>query len=911
MPRTFVAASMLVVVLAVPSARFLAAEEARTLKGIALVIGEAKYKHLAALDNPDNDAREVKKLLDGLGFDARDLIDRDGKKLKRDLDRFVEDAEGADVALVYYSGHAIEAGGENWLVPVDADISSLAEAGERLVSLSAYLQELQQKVPLTIILLDACRSNPFPEGASLTAASSAKPVPLAAGGLAVPAKGVTILDTAEPSSPDKGQGTVLGFAAAPGNVALDGPKGGNSPYAAALLKHIAATGLDFGDVLTLVSQEVYVTTQGRQVPWTNNNLRQFLYFGMTSESAEGDEALIRGERRRLLLTIAAAPEDRKRPVEELARKDQVPLGALYGMLNMLEIAGPKDPGDLDRQLREGSEKLKSFLAERRALQAPDAELTRLSGLADEAVGQGAIKAAIGFHEKAKARIAILSATVDQAKADVRARELEFARAFAASAVTNALASDHLSAADDYRAAYERARTWDAKLAFTYKLGQADALFDHGDYKGDNAALARAIDTYAEALALSPRQTSPDDWALAQNNLGNALRMLGERESGTARLQEAVAAYRAALEERTRERVPLNWALTQTNLGNALQRLGERESGTARLLEAVAAYRAALEVRTRARLPLEWGTTQNSLGNALLRLGEREKGTARLAEAVAVFRGALEERTRERVPLDWAMTQNNLGIALWTLGRRESGRAPLEEAVAVFRAALEERTRERVPLDWAMTQSNLGNALSALGERENGTARLVEAVAAYRAALEERARERVPLQWAATQNNLGTALQMLGERESGTERLTEAVAAYRAALEERARERVPLDWAMTQNNLGTALQVLGEREGVTARLAEAVAAFRAALEERTRERVPPQWAMTRRNLGTALFSLGVRTRSIKLVEEAKLCMQSSRDYYRSEGLGENEAYYASKLAEIETQLTKLRQTGDSP
>ena len=82
--------------------------------------------------------------------------------------------------------------------------------------------------------------------------------------------------------------------------------------------------------------------------------------------------------------------------------------------------------------------------------------------------------------------------------------------------------------------------------------------------------------------------------MAGKLLGNALRTLGERESGTARLEEAVAAFRAALEEWTRDRVPLDWAVTQNNLGNALLTLGERESGTVRLEEAVAAYRAALE-----------------------------------------------------------------------------------------------------------------------------------------------------------------------------------------------------------------------------------------------------------------------------------------------------------------------------
>ena len=116
----------------------LAAEE-KSLKGVALVIGQSKYAHIAPLANPANDAREMVKLLTDLGFDARSVTDRDAAKLRRDLERFVEDAEGADVAFLYYSGHGIEAGGENWLVPVDADVSSLDDAGEKLVPLSAVM----------------------------------------------------------------------------------------------------------------------------------------------------------------------------------------------------------------------------------------------------------------------------------------------------------------------------------------------------------------------------------------------------------------------------------------------------------------------------------------------------------------------------------------------------------------------------------------------------------------------------------------------------------------------------------------------------------------------------------------------------------------------------------------------------
>ena len=95
---------------------------------------------------------------------------------------------------------------------------------------------------------------------------------------------------------------------------------------------------------------------------------------------------------------------------------------------------------------------------------------------------------------------------------------------------------------------------DNAAAWGYRCMQAAALYDRGSEFGDNAALHEAIAVYGEALRRAPREL---DWARTQNNLGNALRTLGERESGTARLEEAVAAYRAALKERTRDRVPLN------------------------------------------------------------------------------------------------------------------------------------------------------------------------------------------------------------------------------------------------------------------------------------------------------------------------------------------------------------------
>jgi tetratricopeptide (TPR) repeat protein len=131
-------------------------------------------------------------------------------------------------------------------------------------------------------------------------------------------------------------------------------------------------------------------------------------------------------------------------------------------------------------------------------------------------------------------------------------------------------------------------------------------------------------------------------------------------------------------------VPLDWAATQNNLGNALLSLGERESGTARLEAAVAAYHEALKERTRERVPLDWAMTQHNLGAALAILGQRESGTARLEEAVAANHEALKERTRERVPLDWAMSFGNRAVA-WRIIAERTG------DVHLARQALEDLT----------------------------------------------------------------------------------------------------------------------------------------------------------------------------------------------------------------------------
>jgi tetratricopeptide (TPR) repeat protein len=282
-------------------------------------------------------------------------------------------------------------------------------------------------------------------------------------------------------------------------------------------------------------------------------------------------------------------------------------------------------------------------------------------------------------------------------------------------------------------------------------------------------------------------------------------LIGTQSGTKARFEKAIALYRQTLTEWTQDKVPLQWAMTQNNLGNALSALGERGDNDA-LKKAITAYEQALTEWTQAKVPLPMATTQNNLGNALLELGERGDNHA-LKKAISVYKQALIFLIQDKEPLQWASIQNNLGNALLIAGRCDDEQA-LEQAITAFEQALTERTQDKVPLQWAMTQNNLGNALSALGERGDDDA-LKQAITAYESALTEWTQDKVPLDWAMTQNNLGIALSILGQH-SDEQALEQAISAYELALTERTHDKVPLDWATTQNNLGIALLTLGER-----------------------------------------------------------------------------------------------------
>jgi uncharacterized caspase-like protein len=220
---------------------------------IALVIGNGKYENAGVLANPINDADAIAELLTKAGFDSVDRRhDLGVVEFKRAVREFVDRAASADVAVVYYSGHGLETGGANYLIPVDAKLTSVLDMDDEAVSLDRILVAAGHVKKLSLIILDACRENPFHP-----AADDAKVTRGVSMGLA--GVGPTVADT------------LIAFAAKAGSVSYDGD-GRNSPFTTALLKYLTQPGLDIRLALGKVRDDVLRSTNHRQEPYVYGSL---------------------------------------------------------------------------------------------------------------------------------------------------------------------------------------------------------------------------------------------------------------------------------------------------------------------------------------------------------------------------------------------------------------------------------------------------------------------------------------------------------------------------------------------------------------------------------------------------------------------------------------------------------------
>jgi Caspase domain len=229
------------------------AGEARAQKRVALVIGNGAYENVAQLPNPIKDATAIADMFNEAGFDlVKVKRDLGNLEFKRALREFMDAAQDADIAVVYYAGHGIQIRDMNYMIPVDARLATEVDAEDEAVSLDRIVTAIEPAKRLRLVILDACRDNPFAQTMKRRVAM----------------RGVSRgLAQMEPTLGD----TLIAYAAKAGSTAEDGD-GANSPFAAALIKHLIVPGLDVRLAFGRVRDEVLKRTANKQEPFVYGSL---------------------------------------------------------------------------------------------------------------------------------------------------------------------------------------------------------------------------------------------------------------------------------------------------------------------------------------------------------------------------------------------------------------------------------------------------------------------------------------------------------------------------------------------------------------------------------------------------------------------------------------------------------------
>ncbi|WNZ44018.1 CHAT domain-containing protein [Leptolyngbya boryana CZ1] len=419
---------------------------------------------------------------------------------------------------------------------------------------------------------------------------------------------------------------------------------------------------------------------------------------------------------------------------------------------------------------------------------------------------------------------------------------------------------------------------------------------------------KAIQAYQQALRVFTYQAFPELWATVQDHLASALKQDFQGNCAD-NLEQAIASYRAALKVRTYERYPEEWAMTQHNLGTALsERIrGDRADN---LEQAIASYRAALKVRTYERYPEEWAMTQHNLGTVL---SERIRGDRadNLEQAIASFNLALSIFTKECFPRDWAMAQNSLGTGF---SQRIQGKRSdnLEKAIIAYQLALEIYTQEHFPQNWAMTQHNLANALV---EWVNGDDQenIKRAIDAYQQSLKIRTQEQFPQQWVNTQTSLAKALCRFFQGDRA-ENIEAAITCCQNALQVATFEAFPLDWAGCQNNLANAYRDRIRGNSAT-NICQAIQAYRNALLVYFPRTFPNECRGTACTLGNLYFDqqnfseaadvYQVALEAAEILYQSCLLLSSKvSELTDTDDLPRRAAYTYAKICDLETAVLKL-------
>lgn len=850
---------------------------------VALVIGADAYRSLRPLDNAVADAMTMRGTLEALGFEVTLESDRDLRRMRRALDDFREDGAGSDVALFFFAGHGVEIAGDNRLLPVDADAASAARLRETSLALDEVHALLRGMARVSLILLDACRTDPF--GADSRDGRGAAPLAGAEKKGVRPGLGRV----------GRAENALFTFSAAPGETASDGT-GPNSPFTAALSKYLPADGLEIRSALTLVQQEVYDLTRGAQLPYVESGLPALFF----ASQRPGDLP----ERERLLLAMAEVTPDLRAEVERVAAEADMPLAPLFGAL--LESGGEREGAEeRGRRLHAAAQAFVEVREQLRRLGAADPEVATLRAAAEAELSLGAFDAARARFAEAAA---LDSRSRQALKANFDQRTLSEAatRLLSGGAARTALRYD-LAIAD-----YEKA------LALYDEAGAAALVPEHADRRlaalealgllyettGDVAAARKAYDAlrhWAERRA--DADTDPSirrDLAKAHGRLGDTLVALGD-------LDGALGAYgqaRDILAGLTAASGGARWlrdlAIAHDGIGQVLFAQGD-------IRRAVAAYGESLAIKQRladavpgdAKARRDLTVSYDDIGNAWRVLGDLPAAKQAFSASLAIREELLAldpgDFGRRR---DVSVSRDNIGDVLRDMGDGDGALVAYREALDIVRAmAAEDPNDTQLMRDISVSTNKIGNVLRDAGDLEAAGKAFADSLAAVRTLA---ARDPANADW---QRDLSVTLEKVADVERQKGNLAAALSGFEESLGivRRLTGRDPgnADWrrdlSITLAEIGNLHVDLKHRDAARTALEESLA-IRRELAARD-----PDNALWQRDLIIAYADIAQVTRTPREPLEKALAIAEALD-----AEGRLPPRHRWMIGELKARLSRLKQ-----
>ncbi|HEX4504923.1 MAG TPA: hypothetical protein VH722_04265, partial [Alphaproteobacteria bacterium] len=521
-----------------------------------------------------------------------------------------------------------------------------------------------------------------------------------------------------------------------------------------------------------VSQEVYVDTGARQLPWTSSSLSRVLYFGRDADAPTGDDAQIIDDRRKLLLDIATVPPQSKAYVEAVAAQEDLKLADLYSMLEVINSGKGDVTGGGQQSLLDVAKRVREVLDDPILSGAPtDPELARLDGLANKAIAAGAFRLAFGYRQQEAKRAAAIENGLDTQQAQIDSTRRELAGVYARVAEAAMYNLNTGAEADAYRRAAKQSDAFDKSVSLRLRLRAANALADKAGPAMDLHAALVAIALYQDILKQIDKTATPALWAAVQLRMGETMWEAANRQGDQSLQASAVDAAAAALKVFTQASDFRRWSEAERLLAESMRNTGQTA-------EAMVLLTKLLAVTGKDSSPLDWARDEEDLGNLYFDLGfsGSDTDTDLLTKAAVAFaaaatgyqhydsggyaymlarqadaRARVALRTGDRALLlsaiadgrhaltmepstgseQWGNQAKMLGEDIAAAGPLLDDAALAKEGLATLAKAERILTTKTARVDWAQMRESDGDALSYLGKKgSKNTALLLQAVVAY-------------------------------------------------------------------------------------------------------------------------------------------------------------------------------------